>query len=42
MPDALAVVMPIGDNLTDLFCLAIQFHVLLSPYLCFILILYLY
>ena len=40
-PDALAVVRPTGDYLLDFFCSSIQFYVLLSPFLCFISILYL-
>ena len=32
---------PTGVYLLDLFCLGIQFHLLLSPYLCFISFLYL-
>ena len=38
--DALAVVMPTEVYLLDFFCSGIQFHVLLSPYLCFISFLY--
>ena len=41
MPDALAVVRPTGVYLLDFFCFGIQFHLLLSPYLCFISFLYL-
>ena len=41
-PDALAVVRPTGVYyLLDFFCSGIQFHLLLSPYLCFIFFLYL-
>ena len=32
---------PTGVNLLDFFCSYIQFHLLLSPYLCFISLLYL-
>ena len=32
---------PYGDYLLDLFCSGIQFYFLLSPYLCFISLLYL-
>ena len=39
-PDALAVVRPIGVYLLDFFCSGILFYVMLSPYLCFISILY--
>ena len=42
MPDALADVRPTRVYLLDFFCSGIQFHVLLSPYLCFISFLYLY
>ena len=34
-------VRPIGVYLLDFFCLGIQFYLLLSPYLCFISLLYL-
>ena len=40
MPDALAVVRPIGVYLFDLFCSSIQFYLLLSSYFCFISFLY--
>ena len=39
--DALAVVRPTWVYLLDLFCSGIQFDLLLSPYLCFISLLYL-
>ena len=39
-PDALAVG-PTGVYLLDFFCSGIQFYLLLSPYLCFISLLYL-
>ena len=42
MPDALAVVRPTGVYLLDIFCSSIQFHLLLSPYHCFISFLYLH
>ena len=32
---------PTGVNLLDFFCSGIQFYLLLSPYLCFIFLLYL-
>ena len=32
---------PIGVDLLDFFCSSIQFYLLLSPYLCFISLLYL-
>ena len=32
---------PTGDYLLDFFCSGIQFYLLLSPYLCFISLLYL-
>ena len=35
-------VWPTGVYLLDLFCSGIQFYLLLSPYLCFISLLYLY
>ena len=35
-------VRPTGVNLLDFFCYGIQFYLLLSPYLCFISLLYLY
>ena len=41
MPDALAVVKPIGVYLLDFFCSSMQFYVLFSPYLCFLSFLYL-
>ena len=42
MPDALAVVKwPTRVYLLDIFCSGIQFYYLLSPYLCFISLLYL-
>ena len=41
MPDALAVVRPTGAYLLDFFCSCIQFNILMSPYFCFISILYL-
>ena len=40
-PDALAVVRSTRVYLYDFFCSGIQFYVPLSPYLCFISILYL-
>ena len=40
-PDALAVVRPTGVYLSDFFCSGIQFYLLLSPYLCLSLFLYL-
>ena len=40
-PDALAVVRPTGVYLLDFFYSGIQFYLLLSPYLCFISLLYL-
>ena len=40
-PDALAVCRPTGVYLLDFFCSGIQFYLLLSPYLCFISLLYL-
>ena len=40
-PDALAVVRPNRVERLDLFCSAIQFNALLSPYLCFVSFLYL-
>ena len=40
MPDTLAVVKPTA-NLLDFFCPGIQFYLLLCPYLCFKLFLYL-
>ena len=39
--DALAVCPPTGVYLLDFFCSGIQFYLLLSPYLCFISLLYL-
>ena len=39
--DVLAVVRPTGVLLLDFFCSGIQFYLLLSPYLCFISLLYL-
>ena len=39
-PDALTVVRPTGVYLLNFFCSCIQFYLLLSPYLCFISILY--
>ena len=40
-PDALAVVRPTRVYLLGFFCPGIQFYLLLSPYLCFISLLYL-
>ena len=40
-PDALAVCRPTGIYLLDFFCFGIQFYLLLSPFLCFISLLYL-
>ena len=40
-PGALAVVRPTRVYLLDLLCSGIQFYLLLSPYLCFISVLYL-
>ena len=40
-PDALAVVRPSGVYLLDFVCSGIQFYLLLSPYICFISLLYL-
>ena len=40
-PDALAVCRANGVYLLDFFCSGIQFYLLLSPYLCFISLLYL-
>ena len=39
--DALAIVRPTGVYLLDFLCSGIQFHLLLSPYLCLISFLYL-
>ena len=41
VPEALAVVRPIGVYLLDFLCSSIQFDLLLSSYLCFISFLYL-
>ena len=41
IPDALAVCRPTGVYLLDFFCSGIQFNLLLSPYPCFISLLYL-
>ena len=40
-PDVVSMVGPTGILLLDFFCSGVQFHVLLSPYVCFISFLYL-